>query len=68
MIAKLKIVEEECDECLYWLEILLELETIPDTLGNALLHEGTQILKMTVSSIGTLRRRVDQGKPKHESQ
>ena len=29
MIAKLKIVEEEADETLYWLELLVESEVLP---------------------------------------
>lgn len=30
VVAKLAIVEEEADECLYWMELLVEAEVIPE--------------------------------------
>lgn len=55
MIAKLKLVEEECDESLYWLELLVDLGVLSTEVAGPLIDEGTQILKMTVASINTLR-------------
>jgi four helix bundle protein len=55
MINKLKIVEEETDETLYWLELLQE--TSPKTEIPTLAKETNEILAMTVASIKTLRSR-----------
>jgi four helix bundle protein len=57
MIAKLKIVEEEADETLYWLELLVDGEIIPAARLEPLMKETDEILAMTVASIKTLRRR-----------
>jgi four helix bundle protein len=53
-IAKLKIVEEECDESLYWLEILQEIKT-DASLFQPLRIEANQILSIIVASIKTAR-------------
>lgn len=55
MINKLKIVEEEADDTLYWLEILVEAEFIPASRLSDLMNETEQIIAMTVASIKTLR-------------
>jgi four helix bundle protein len=57
MIAKLKIVEEEADETLYWLELLVEANIIPESRLTPLMSETGEILAMTVASIKTLRKR-----------
>jgi len=62
MIAKLSIVEEEADECLYWLELLVESGTIPREKVKALMQETDEILSMIVASIRTLRRRKKQAR------
>lgn len=55
-IYKLKIVEEETDESVYWLELLLEvLDTNHDEL-NRLKKEGEELLAITVASIKTSRK------------
>src|SRR4051794_13574438 len=54
-IAKLGIVEEECDETLYWIEMLTELGYVKDKLVQPLHDEGAEILSMVVSSIVTAR-------------
>lgn len=41
MIAKLSIVEEEGDETLYWLELLVEADLIPETRLSDLMDEGS---------------------------
>jgi len=56
MIAKLKIVEEEADETLYWLELLVESEIMPGARLEPLMAETDEIVAMTVASIRTLRR------------
>ena len=59
MINKLKIVEEEADETLYWLELLIDAELIPESKLKPLYTEVEEILAMTVSSIKTLRANAD---------
>jgi four helix bundle protein len=54
-IAKMKIVEEECDESLYWLELLVASGQIQETACAELMSEGSQILSMIVASIKTAR-------------
>src|SRR4051812_21765651 len=54
-INKLKIVEEEADETLYWLELLVEAKIIPEAQLAELRKEVDEIVAMTVSSIKTSR-------------
>jgi four helix bundle protein len=54
-IAKLKIVEEECDESIYWLEMLQSLNIEPQLIQQ-LMNEGNQMLSIIVASIKTARR------------
>ncbi|MCC5845970.1 MAG: four helix bundle protein [Verrucomicrobia bacterium] len=55
-IHKMKIVEEEADETMYWMELILEENFLrPDQL-NALYEEANEILSMTVKSIFTARK------------
>jgi four helix bundle protein len=51
----LKIVEEEADETLYWLELLIEAEVMSEARLADLITETNEILAMTVASIKTLR-------------
>ena len=55
IINKLKIVEEEADETLYWLELLVEAELMPETRLSGLMSETDEIIAMTVASLKTLR-------------
>jgi four helix bundle protein len=55
VIAKLAIVEEEADECLYWMELLVQATMVPESKLQPLMEECNQILAMTVASIKTLR-------------
>jgi four helix bundle protein len=55
MIAKLKIVEEEADESMYWLELLVESDTLSAEEAGPLHKEASEIIAMTVASIRTLR-------------
>jgi four helix bundle protein len=54
-INKLKIVEEEADETLYWLELLVESKIISEANLTDLMQEVNEIIAMTVSSIKTSR-------------
>ena len=54
-INKLKIVEEEADETLYWLELIVEAELLSEKKLAALIKETDEIIAMTVASIKTKR-------------
>ena len=55
-INKLKIVEEEADECLYFMDLLTELKGTNVQELNRLLKEGDEILAIIVASILTAKR------------
>ena len=61
---KLSIVEEEADECLYWIELLIDANLIVQKRVSALCREIDEIVAMTVSSIKTIRRRTNVSNPK----
>ena len=56
-IAKLKIVEEEGDESLYWLSLLVDAEFLSEQQVRGLTKEGNEIVAMTVASVKTARSR-----------
>jgi four helix bundle protein len=55
VLHKLAIVEEEADESLYWIELLVESEIVSEKKLLSLSNEISEILRMTVASIRTLR-------------
>ena len=63
-ISKLDIVEAAADECLYWLELLVEAGEIPEAQVKNLMTETNEILAMTVASIKTLRQKNPNPKSK----
>ena len=54
-IAKLKIVEEEGDESMYWIELLIEGGLVEAHRVADLLEEANQIVAITVASLKTAR-------------
>ena len=56
-IAKMGIVEEECDEAIYWMELLIEVGVVKAGLLEDLMREAQEILAMVVRSIRTARKR-----------
>jgi four helix bundle protein len=54
-INKLKIVEEELDESLLWIELLAEFNKTRRALFVPVFREGEELLKIIVSSIKTSR-------------
>ena len=62
-IAKLKIVEEECDESLYWMELLAEIGHVNAKSVEALMSVGNQILSIIVASIRTARSHASRHDP-----
>lgn len=55
LISNLGIVEQELDESILWLELLGDAEILRKESLKSLLDEAEQLLKMTVSSIKTLK-------------
>jgi four helix bundle protein len=62
-INKLKIVEEESDESLYFLELLMALNPNHIHLIEPLHSEGTETLKIIVASIKTAKSRAETPSP-----
>ena len=58
-INKLKIVEEETDETLYWLEILEESELVSCDRISGIKKETNEILSIVVSTINTIRHKKE---------
>ncbi len=56
-VSKMGIVEEECDETVYWVEVLLELGLVSEKRVKTLLQEANEIVSIAVSSIKTARKR-----------
>ena len=57
-INKLKIVEEELDETVYWLEYTNGVDSKWKNLTEPLIKEGDELLSITVSSIKTTQKRL----------
>ena len=54
-INKLRIVEEECDESLFWMELLVDNELVKAARLQSLMKEANEILAIVVSSAKTAR-------------
>ncbi|PYM01645.1 MAG: four helix bundle protein [Verrucomicrobia bacterium] len=54
-IAKLGIVEEECDEASYWMEVIVALKLLKKTRLESLRREADELLAIVVASIKTAR-------------
>ena len=55
-IAKMGIVEEEADECMYWMELLGETQLAQPEKLQPLMTEADEIVSITVASIRTAKR------------
>jgi four helix bundle protein len=54
-VAKLGVVEGECDESSYWMEMIIARKLLMKDRLNTLLTEANELLAITVSSIKTAR-------------
>ena len=54
-VAKLGTVEEESDECLFWMELLVEAELMPPEALTGLMTEADEILSIVIASQKTAR-------------
>jgi four helix bundle protein len=56
-ISKIGNVEEECDETIYWIELLVDAQKIEPSLVAKQVSEANELLAITVASINTARSR-----------
>ena len=54
-LNKLRIVEEECDESLFWMELLVECNPVNARRLTSLMQEGNEFLSIVVASAKTTR-------------
>ena len=54
-VAKLALVEEEADECLYWFELLRDLGVSKCEQIDCLMHEANELVSIVVASRKTAR-------------
>jgi four helix bundle protein len=54
-ISKLGVVEEECDESIYWMELLVESRQMKPSRMDALMNEAGELLAMVIASSKTAR-------------
>ncbi len=64
-LNKLKMVEEELDETMYWLELIVESGQVKANLLDDLMKENHELLKIIVSSITTMKKKLNS--PKKDS-
>lgn len=57
-INKLKIVEEEVEQSMFWLEMFVEVSQDNQTEIKKLHQEANELLAITVASINTARRNI----------
>lgn len=58
-VNKLKIVEEETDESMYFLEIFLIVSQKEHKEIERLLKEANELLSITIASINTMRKKIN---------
>ena len=54
-ISKMGNVEEECDETIYWMELLIDAKKVESSVLDNSLREANELLAITVASIKTAR-------------
>jgi len=54
-INKFRIVEEECDESLFWMELLVDNKLVRSSRLKALMQEADEIMAIIVASAKTAR-------------
>ncbi len=58
-VHKLGIAQKECDESIYWLELLKATELINTTMFKSLHNDASELLKMVRSSILTRKKTLN---------
>ncbi|MGM9830555.1 MAG: four helix bundle protein [Paludibacteraceae bacterium] len=59
-LNKLKMVEEELDETLFWLQLMVDVEIFPNEKLAPLIQETNELLNIIVKSIISTRRHLSQ--------
>ena len=54
-VAKIGVVLEECDECLFWLQLIVDAGLMPSRRIRALLEEADQLTAIFTASAKTAR-------------
>ena len=57
-IHKLAIAQKECDECLYWLELLKETNYLNESEFSSIHHDASELLKIIRSIILTTKAKL----------
>lgn len=57
-LNKMSVVEEECDESIYWMELLIDAGLTPPSQVKELSREANEIVAIVVSSIKRTRERT----------
>jgi four helix bundle protein len=65
-VSKLGIVEEECDETLFWMELVTESGMKPEKLVGPLRSEADELLRIVVQPIQTARSKKTNRNPQSE--
>ena len=63
-LNKLKMVEEELDETMYWTELIIQSGLIKGNQLEDLIAENHELLKIIVSSITTMKKKINPEKDK----
>jgi four helix bundle protein len=60
LVHKLAIAQKECNESLYWIELLYLTNYITKAESESLSNDALELLKMLTASIQTLKKRIKQ--------
>ncbi|MDH6356790.1 four helix bundle protein [Parabacteroides sp. PF5-9] len=58
-IHKLGIAQKECNESLYWIELLFHTEYVSESAFNSLIQDGEELLKLITSIIKTAKSTIN---------
>lgn len=61
-VHKLAIAQKECDESLYWMELLVATDYISEESFKSIYAEGNEVLKIIKSSILTTKKNLQANK------
>ena len=57
----MELALKECNEVDFWLELLVDTDTISAEIGNPLRRDCTDMRRMLVSTIRTMKAKIEQG-------
>ena len=65
-ISKLSIVIEEADECVFWMEFLMEEKLLPEEFCEPVLQEAKELTAIFIASRKTAEKTMDRGERNNE--